>query len=223
MSTGNNQQWWKEPGPHGCTLGRGLLLYHPPRPLGPGVFHCHFSLKHQHKNTRNIFFWGQIPWMTWKSLEVGELDQFLPPLVFALPSAWPSRWLGRDEVWPDSLGQLEAEWAGWCWWGWRRDEQLQPLQSGLEKGLTHKSLQYKCIKVSECWTSNSFTDGFPPQEQTHTQLHMGDRERPFSFFFLFLFLFPFFSFLFPLSSFLFLFPLSLSVSPFSLPLLSWKE
>ena len=36
----------KEPGPHGCTLGGVLLLYHPPRPLGPGVFLRHSSLKH---------------------------------------------------------------------------------------------------------------------------------------------------------------------------------
>ena len=40
----------KEPGPHGCTLGGVLLLYHPPRPLGPGVFQCHFFLKNHNQN-----------------------------------------------------------------------------------------------------------------------------------------------------------------------------
>ena len=40
----------KEPGPHGCTVGGGPLLYHPPCPLGPGVLPSHFSLKHRHMN-----------------------------------------------------------------------------------------------------------------------------------------------------------------------------
>ena len=35
-----------KPGPHGCAVQDGLLLYHPPRPLGPGVFLRHSSLKH---------------------------------------------------------------------------------------------------------------------------------------------------------------------------------
>ena len=49
----------REPGPHGCTVGGGLLLYHPPRPLGPGVLPSHCSLEeHQHKIRlpRNLCF-----------------------------------------------------------------------------------------------------------------------------------------------------------------------
>ena len=92
----------------------------PPRPLGPGVLPCHFSLKHQTDAASK------------EQLAIKYVCIAPPPSLFCL-SRWVMMLMKLVGVKPDRMGQLEAEWAGWKegGGGWRRrrrrrGSQLQP-------------------------------------------------------------------------------------------------